>query len=327
MFSPLKCRKNANTKNFEGGGRKKNFVLDFFGCFFALYQWNAETLQFFPRAAKRGGFKRGGFPIWTCPSFFVLQDFFRDFPDLLGDGPGIFPIRPFSLSPPIKSTYQEQSRKGPRHNLDLSRKKMGNPPVWKHPGLASLNFYSAPQKSQRFFCDFFCDFLAIFPGFFWHQNLWFGTLRFENTAIFLRLRFLGTLSLARIDQGRPKHNHNHNFQKKVCIWCHITDATSKLHLMTHRMKDLCIFSVFHCAEGCRRGIWCVIRGYPQNEKWGPARWTQKWVWSWLGRRLIEQSSSERCLQCVGGLCQHVEDKNPRGLLGWASRGVTPHDLC
>ena len=86
-----------------------------------------------------GGFKRGGFPIWTCPpflsffSFLGLSRFFRDFPDLLGDGPGIFPIRPFSLSRPCRSTYEEQSQKGPRHNLDLSRKK-----VWKPPGLASL---------------------------------------------------------------------------------------------------------------------------------------------------------------------------------------------
>ena len=54
---------------------------------------------------------------------------FQDFPDLLGDGPGIFPIRHFSLSRLIKSTYEEQSRKGPRHNLDLSQKKVGNPPV------------------------------------------------------------------------------------------------------------------------------------------------------------------------------------------------------
>ena len=81
------------------------------------------------------------FPIWTYPSFFVLFGIFPfflgfsrfargwsgDFPDLLGDGPGIFPIRPFSLSRPIKSTYEEQSRKGLRHNLDLSRKKVGNP--------------------------------------------------------------------------------------------------------------------------------------------------------------------------------------------------------
>ena len=35
-----------------------------------------------------GGFKRGGFPIWTCPSFFVLFCPFWDFPDFSG----IFPI-------------------------------------------------------------------------------------------------------------------------------------------------------------------------------------------------------------------------------------------
>ena len=40
------------------------------------------------RAAKRGCFKRGGFPIWTCPSFFVLFRPFWDFPDFSG----IFPI-------------------------------------------------------------------------------------------------------------------------------------------------------------------------------------------------------------------------------------------
>ena len=99
----------------------------------------------YSRAAKRGGFKRGGFPIWTCPSFFVLfcpfsdfPDFSGIFPDLRGDGPGIFPIRPFPLSRPIKSTYQEQSRKGPRHNLDLSRKKWETPGFGNPPGLASL---------------------------------------------------------------------------------------------------------------------------------------------------------------------------------------------
>ena len=84
------------------------------------------------------GFTRGGgFPIWTRPSFFGpfssllgLSRFFWDFPDLLGDGPGIFPICLFPLSRPIKSTYDEQSLKGPRHNLDLSPEKSG-----KHPGL------------------------------------------------------------------------------------------------------------------------------------------------------------------------------------------------
>ena len=75
------------------------------------------------RATKRGDFKRGGFPIWTCPSFFVLfcpfSRFFRDFPNLFGDSSGIFPICPFPLSRP-NSSHDEQSRKGLRHNLDLS---------------------------------------------------------------------------------------------------------------------------------------------------------------------------------------------------------------
>ena len=84
------------------------------------------------------------FPIFVlfCP-FLSFSRFFWDFPDLLGDGPGIFPIRPFSLSRPIKSTYEEQSWKGPRHNLDLSRKK-----CWKHPGLEAPRF-SFSQKSRE----------------------------------------------------------------------------------------------------------------------------------------------------------------------------------
>ena len=45
----------------------------------------------------------------TSDTSAFIARFFRDIPDLLGDGPGIFPIRPFSLSRPIKSTYEEQS--------------------------------------------------------------------------------------------------------------------------------------------------------------------------------------------------------------------------
>ena len=96
------------------------------------------------RAAKRGGFKRESFPIWTCPSFFVLFRPFWDFPDFFG----IFPICPgtlrgFSrfvllpLSRPINSAYEEQSRKGLRHNLDLSRKKWETSRFGNPPGLAS----------------------------------------------------------------------------------------------------------------------------------------------------------------------------------------------
>ena len=79
-----------------------------------------------------------------CPflSFLGLARFFWDFPDLLGDGPGIFPICPFPLSRPIKSTYEEQSRKGPRHNLDLSEKS------GKHPGLETPRFSFSQSFSE-----------------------------------------------------------------------------------------------------------------------------------------------------------------------------------
>ena len=50
----------------------------------------------------------------------------------------------------------------------------------------------APKIASDFFCDFFCDSLAIFLRFL-RQHLRFSTLRFENEAIFLRLRFFGTL--------------------------------------------------------------------------------------------------------------------------------------
>ena len=49
-----------------------------------------NPLLFQSRAAKRGSFKRGRFPIWSRPSFFVLFHPFWDFPDFFG----IFPICP-----------------------------------------------------------------------------------------------------------------------------------------------------------------------------------------------------------------------------------------
>ena len=89
------------------------------------------------------------FFVLFCPflSFFVLFCPFRDFPDLLRDGPGIFPIRPFSLSRPLKSAYEEQSRKGPRHNLDLSRKK------WETPGSFSQVLKGAEGLATEQICS------------------------------------------------------------------------------------------------------------------------------------------------------------------------------
>ena len=66
--------------------------------------------------------------------------------------------------------------------------------------------------------------------------------------------------------------------KKFCIWCHTKTAFDD----TSDEKSVW----FLCVPLCRRGIWCVIRGNPKNGKWGPARWTQKWSWSWLGRPLF-----------------------------------------
>ena len=81
-----------------------------------------------------GWASRSGLVLPFCPflSFLGLSRFFWDFPDLLGDGPGISPICPFPLYRPIKSTYEEHSRKGPRHNLDLSWKN-GKPPGLESP--------------------------------------------------------------------------------------------------------------------------------------------------------------------------------------------------
>ena len=98
------------------------------------------------RAAKRGGFKRGGvFPIWTCPSLFVL---FRTFPIFLGFSrfargwSGDFPDS-FLFS---FSAYEEHLRgtvpKGSATQSGPFPKKVGNTRVWKPPGLASLNSHA-----------------------------------------------------------------------------------------------------------------------------------------------------------------------------------------
>ena len=99
----------------------------------------------------------------TCPSFFVLFCPFWDFPGFLGIFPiypGIFLICPFPLSRPINSAYEEQSRKGLRHNLDLSQKKWETPRFsfsqkMFNPGLEAfnpgLNFQSRSRLSISVF--------------------------------------------------------------------------------------------------------------------------------------------------------------------------------
>ena len=99
------------------------------------------------RAGRREGFKQGGFLDLDMSSFFVLfcpfwdfLDFSRIFPICPGiDYPGIFLICPFPLSWPINSTYEEQSRNGPRHNPDLPRE------MWETP---RLTFSQHPHSIQ-----------------------------------------------------------------------------------------------------------------------------------------------------------------------------------
>ena len=99
-----------------------------------MYWFRARGI--FSRAAKRGGFKRGGFPIWACPSFFVL---FWDFPDFFG----IFPIssgmvRGFSrfVLFLFLGLLRAPTRNSPERVCDTIwtfPKKVGNPPSLETP--------------------------------------------------------------------------------------------------------------------------------------------------------------------------------------------------
>ena len=102
------------------------------------------------RDRQTGGFQTRGFPDLDLSFLFVLFRPFGTLPIFLGfsgfaRGWSVdFPDLSFSSCRPIKSTYEEQSRKGPRQSGPFP-KKVGNPPVWKPPGLASLNFDSVKR--------------------------------------------------------------------------------------------------------------------------------------------------------------------------------------
>ena len=80
-----------------------------------------------------GGGQAGGFPIWTCPSFFFLlcdvPDLYRELPDFFRDFSGLVLVLFLDL---LKAPTRNIPEKGPRHNQDPSRKKwitprFGNP--------------------------------------------------------------------------------------------------------------------------------------------------------------------------------------------------------
>ena len=116
------------------------------------------------RAGRQGGVQTGGFPIWTCPSFLSflgLSRFFRDFPDFFRDVPD------WSFSSfLVKSTYEEQSRKGPRHNPDLSRKvyirALQNPGHWK--GGICIKMSKINRQNFENFANPLCDAQNAIPA-------------------------------------------------------------------------------------------------------------------------------------------------------------------
>ena len=137
------------------------------------------------RAAKRGGFKRGGFPIWTCPSFlsfFVPFGTFLIFPGFSGFARGW--SRDFPDSSLFSfSAYEEHLRGTVRDTTWPFPEKSGKPPGLKIPGLASLKLLPAPKLLPRpswnpcffrfprlfrfalFLGFFFCALLLSFPRF------------------------------------------------------------------------------------------------------------------------------------------------------------------
>ena len=107
----------------------------------------APKLSLSSGAAKRGGYKRQGGGIsrsgLVLPflSFLGLSRFFRVFPDLLGDGPGIFPMRPFPLSRP-KEHLRGTAPKGSATQSGPFPKHSGRPPGLETPRFSFSQLFS-----------------------------------------------------------------------------------------------------------------------------------------------------------------------------------------
>ena len=104
----------------------------------------------------RGGFKRGGFPdldfsfrFWSPLSLFVLSGTFPTFPGSYLFWVGFSQLVLFlflRLLSWLKRTCEEQSRKGLRHNPDLSRKKWETP-RFGNPPRSSFSQFSEPPAN------------------------------------------------------------------------------------------------------------------------------------------------------------------------------------
>ena len=134
----------------------------------------------YSRAAKRGGFKRGGFPIWTCPSFFVLNSLNGG----LANGglmylstivPG---CRDFATKIPLRRGPKKATKVHNCGRLCANCREWPWAPIWEPPFRLS--------QSLSFFVLFgdFPDFFVIFP-------ICPGTLRgFSRLVLFLLLCLL-----------------------------------------------------------------------------------------------------------------------------------------
>ena len=101
-----------------------------------------------------GVFQTGGFPdldlsFLFCPflSFLGLSRFFWDFPDLLGDGPEIFPIVLFLFLGLLRAPTRNSPERV-RDTIWTFPEKSGNTRVWKPPGLASPNRGPGIEKNR-----------------------------------------------------------------------------------------------------------------------------------------------------------------------------------
>ena len=98
----------------------------------------------FVKGRYMGGFQMGGFPDLDL-SFLSWRFFVLFCPPLSFLGPGRFSgISQFARG----WSGEEEYRKGPRHNLDLSRKKWETPPVRKPPRFSFSQFCRISRREK-----------------------------------------------------------------------------------------------------------------------------------------------------------------------------------
>ena len=103
-----------------------------------------------------GGFQRGEFPNWTCPSFFVLflsflglSRFFWTFPICSGMVRGFSRFVPFLFLGLLRAPMRNSPERV-RDTIWTFPEKSGKPPGWNPPGLASLKTLIAAKMGKNY---------------------------------------------------------------------------------------------------------------------------------------------------------------------------------